>query len=151
MRVLVKHWMLMKQLLVQWCSRKLFRTSGWSKLLGDESSLISKLFSEGHQNYLFFSFSSSYLVFMNNKVVGSSNKVQEFKVFTDLVNRCLVTVPTRYPIPFSAADYWTNYEFHNKVKTLAWVFLNQTKRLISFLQVFLIVKIQHWYYMCTGS
>uniref|UniRef100_A0A8C9F9U5 Zinc finger C3H1-type containing n=1 Tax=Pavo cristatus TaxID=9049 RepID=A0A8C9F9U5_PAVCR len=56
-----------------------------------------------------------YLVFMNNKVVGSSNKVQEFKVFTDLVNRCLVTVPTRYPIPFSAADYWTNYEFHNKV------------------------------------
>uniref|UniRef100_A0A803XPV8 Zinc finger C3H1-type containing n=1 Tax=Meleagris gallopavo TaxID=9103 RepID=A0A803XPV8_MELGA len=63
-----------------------------------------------------------YLVFMNNKVVGSSNKVQEFKVFTDLVNRCLVTVPTRYPIPFSAADYWTNYEFHNKVKTFAWAF-----------------------------
>ncbi|OXB59823.1 hypothetical protein ASZ78_007306 [Callipepla squamata] len=56
-----------------------------------------------------------YLVFMNSKVVGSSNKVQEFKLFTDLVNRCLVTVPTRYPIPFSAADYWTNYEFHNKV------------------------------------
>uniref|UniRef100_A0A663MQX0 Zinc finger C3H1-type containing n=1 Tax=Athene cunicularia TaxID=194338 RepID=A0A663MQX0_ATHCN len=42
-------------------------------------------------------------------------KVQEFKLFTDLVNRCLVTVPTRYPIPFSTADYWTNYEFHNKV------------------------------------
>ncbi|NXJ03515.1 ZC3H1 protein, partial [Odontophorus gujanensis] len=56
-----------------------------------------------------------YLVFMNSKVVGSNNKVQEFKLFTDLVNRCLVTVPTRYPIPFSAADYWTNYEFHNKV------------------------------------
>uniref|UniRef100_A0A8C9F742 Zinc finger C3H1-type containing n=1 Tax=Pavo cristatus TaxID=9049 RepID=A0A8C9F742_PAVCR len=68
-----------------------------------------------------------YLVFMNNKVVGSSNKVQEFKVFTDLVNRCLVTVPTRYPIPFSAADYWTNYEFHNKVKTYAWVFLIRQK------------------------
>ncbi|XP_009988958.1 PREDICTED: zinc finger C3H1 domain-containing protein-like, partial [Tauraco erythrolophus] len=56
-----------------------------------------------------------YLVFINSKVVGSNNKVQEFKLFTDLVNRCLVTVPTRYPIPFSAADYWTNYEFHNKV------------------------------------
>uniref|UniRef100_A0A7M4EG47 Zinc finger C3H1-type containing n=1 Tax=Crocodylus porosus TaxID=8502 RepID=A0A7M4EG47_CROPO len=56
-----------------------------------------------------------YLVFINSKVVGSNNKVQEFKIFTDLVNRCLVTVPTRYPIPFSTADYWTNYEFHNKV------------------------------------
>ncbi|XP_061223979.1 zinc finger C3H1 domain-containing protein isoform X2 [Neopsephotus bourkii] len=56
-----------------------------------------------------------YLVFVNSKVVGSNNQVQEFKLFTDLVNRCLVTVPTRYPIPFSAADYWTNYEFHNKV------------------------------------
>nr|XP_013802467.1 PREDICTED: zinc finger C3H1 domain-containing protein [Apteryx mantelli mantelli] len=56
-----------------------------------------------------------YLVFINSKVVGSNNKVQEFKLFTDLVNRCLVTVPTRYPIPFSTADYWTNYEFHNEV------------------------------------
>ncbi|XP_038009716.1 zinc finger C3H1 domain-containing protein isoform X1 [Motacilla alba alba] len=56
-----------------------------------------------------------YLVFLNSKVVESSNKVQEFKLFTDLVNRCLVTVPTQYPIPFSTADYWTNYEFHNKV------------------------------------
>ncbi|XP_020660331.3 zinc finger C3H1 domain-containing protein isoform X1 [Pogona vitticeps] len=56
-----------------------------------------------------------YLVFMNGKVARSNNQVQEFKLFTDLVNRCLVTVPTRYPIPFSTADYWTNYEFHNKV------------------------------------
>ncbi|XP_053263313.1 zinc finger C3H1 domain-containing protein isoform X2 [Podarcis raffonei] len=56
-----------------------------------------------------------YLVFINGKVVRSNNQVQEFKLFTDLVNRCLVTVPTRYPIPFSTADYWTNYEFHNKV------------------------------------
>ncbi|XP_061495719.1 zinc finger C3H1 domain-containing protein isoform X3 [Rhineura floridana] len=56
-----------------------------------------------------------YLAFINGKVVKSNNQVQEFKLFTDLVNRCLVTVPTRYPIPFSTADYWTNYEFHNKV------------------------------------
>lgn len=67
-----------------------------------------------------FFFSSSYLVFLNSKVVESTNKVQEFKLFTDLVNRCLVTVPTRYPIPFSTADYWTNYEFHNKVKMCLW-------------------------------
>ncbi|XP_077194936.1 zinc finger C3H1 domain-containing protein isoform X2 [Paroedura picta] len=56
-----------------------------------------------------------YLVFINGRVVRSSNQAQEFKLFTDLVSRCLVTVPTRYPIPFSTADYWTNYEFHNKV------------------------------------
>ncbi|XP_011372649.1 zinc finger C3H1 domain-containing protein isoform X2 [Pteropus vampyrus] len=56
-----------------------------------------------------------YLVFANNRAAGSRNKVQEFKLFTDLVNRCLVTVPARYPIPFSSADYWSNYEFHNRV------------------------------------
>ncbi|XP_066489957.1 zinc finger C3H1 domain-containing protein isoform X2 [Tiliqua scincoides] len=56
-----------------------------------------------------------YLIFVNGRVVRSNSQVQEFKLFTDLVNRCLVTVPTRYPIPFSTADYWTNYEFHNKV------------------------------------
>ncbi|XP_029420110.1 zinc finger C3H1 domain-containing protein isoform X2 [Nannospalax galili] len=56
-----------------------------------------------------------YLVFANNRAAGSRNKIQEFRFFTDLVNRCLVTVPTRYPIPFSSADYWSNYEFHNQV------------------------------------
>ncbi|XP_031794834.1 zinc finger C3H1 domain-containing protein isoform X2 [Sarcophilus harrisii] len=56
-----------------------------------------------------------YLIFANTRALGSKNKIQEFKIFTDLVNRCLVTVPTRYPIPFSTADYWTNYEFHNRV------------------------------------
>uniref|UniRef100_G3SWZ2 Zinc finger C3H1-type containing n=2 Tax=Loxodonta africana TaxID=9785 RepID=G3SWZ2_LOXAF len=58
---------------------------------------------------------TDYLVFANNRAAGSRNKVQEFKFFTDLVNRCLVTVPARYPIPFSSADYWSNYEFHNRV------------------------------------
>lgn len=69
------------------------------------------------RNYskLYFSF-GSYLVFANNRAAGSRNKVQEFKFFTDLVNRCLVTVPARYPIPFSSADYWSNYEFHNRVR-----------------------------------
>nr|XP_033807824.1 zinc finger C3H1 domain-containing protein isoform X3 [Geotrypetes seraphini] len=56
-----------------------------------------------------------YLLFTKNKVVKCRNKVQEFKQFTDLVNRCLVTVPTRYSLPFTTADYWTNYEFHNRV------------------------------------
>ncbi|KAG8439685.1 hypothetical protein GDO86_005747 [Hymenochirus boettgeri] len=55
-----------------------------------------------------------YLVFTNSKIVGAK-KVQEIKHFADLVNRCLLTVPTRYLTPFSSADYWTNYEFHNLV------------------------------------
>ncbi|XP_063303070.1 zinc finger C3H1 domain-containing protein isoform X1 [Pelobates fuscus] len=56
-----------------------------------------------------------YLVFTNRKIDTSKNKAQDSKHFTDLVNRCLMTVPTRFPTPFSTADYWTNYEFHNKV------------------------------------
>uniref|UniRef100_A0A8C5M028 Zinc finger C3H1-type containing n=1 Tax=Leptobrachium leishanense TaxID=445787 RepID=A0A8C5M028_9ANUR len=56
-----------------------------------------------------------YLIFTNRKIVLSKNKAQDSKHFTDLVNRCLMTVPTRFPTPYSTADYWTNYEFHNKV------------------------------------
>ncbi|KAM8973109.1 zinc finger C3H1 domain-containing protein isoform 2-T2 [Pelodytes ibericus] len=56
-----------------------------------------------------------YLVFTNSKIIASKNKAQEFKHFTDLVNRCLMTVPTQHPTPISTADYWTNYEFHNRV------------------------------------
>ncbi|XP_053572757.1 zinc finger C3H1 domain-containing protein isoform X2 [Bombina bombina] len=55
-----------------------------------------------------------YLIFTNSMVVRSKNKVQEIKRFADLVNRCLMTVPSRYPTPFST-DFWTNYEFHNSV------------------------------------
>ncbi|XP_069831355.1 zinc finger C3H1 domain-containing protein isoform X2 [Dendropsophus ebraccatus] len=56
-----------------------------------------------------------YLIFTNSKIMGCSNKVQDSKHFADLVNRCLMTVPTRQPTPFSTAEYWTNYEFHNSV------------------------------------
>ncbi|OCT88926.1 zinc finger C3H1 domain-containing protein [Xenopus laevis] len=56
-----------------------------------------------------------YLVFTNRKIVGAKSKVQEAKHFSDLVNRCLMTVPIRHLIPFSTSDYWTNYEFHNSV------------------------------------
>ncbi|XP_075713071.1 zinc finger C3H1 domain-containing protein isoform X2 [Rhinoderma darwinii] len=56
-----------------------------------------------------------YLVFTNSKIIGCRNTVQDSKHFADLVNRCLMTVPTRRPTPFSTAEYWTNYEFHNSV------------------------------------
>ncbi|MGH0128087.1 UNVERIFIED_CONTAM: hypothetical protein FKN15_060253 [Acipenser sinensis] len=56
-----------------------------------------------------------YLLFTSSKLIGSKTKNRDFKMFTDLVHRCLVTVPTRFIIPLSSADYWTNFEFHNKV------------------------------------
>ncbi|XP_077121398.1 zinc finger C3H1 domain-containing protein isoform X1 [Ranitomeya variabilis] len=56
-----------------------------------------------------------YLVFTNSRIMHSKNKGQDSKHFADLVNRCLLTVPTRQPTPFSTAEYWTNYEFHNSV------------------------------------
>ncbi|KAM4677558.1 zinc finger C3H1 domain-containing protein isoform 2-T2 [Discoglossus pictus] len=56
-----------------------------------------------------------YLVFTNSTILRSKIKAQETKYFSDLVNRCLMTVPTRHPTPFSTSEYWTNYEFHNSV------------------------------------
>ncbi|GCB70448.1 hypothetical protein scyTo_0008580 [Scyliorhinus torazame] len=56
-----------------------------------------------------------YLVFTSSQLVGTKNKIRDVKSFTDLVHRCLVTVPTRMPIPFSSANYWSNFEFHNQV------------------------------------
>ncbi|XP_040265864.1 zinc finger C3H1 domain-containing protein isoform X1 [Bufo bufo] len=56
-----------------------------------------------------------YLVFTNSKIMECRNKVQDSKHFADLVNRCLMTVSTRQPTPFSTAEYWTNYDFHNSV------------------------------------
>ncbi|XP_041110168.1 zinc finger C3H1 domain-containing protein-like isoform X2 [Polyodon spathula] len=56
-----------------------------------------------------------YLLFTSSKLIGSKTKNRDFRMFTDLVHRCLVTVPTRFIIPLSSADYWTNFEFHNKI------------------------------------
>uniref|UniRef100_W5NHC0 Zinc finger C3H1-type containing n=1 Tax=Lepisosteus oculatus TaxID=7918 RepID=W5NHC0_LEPOC len=56
-----------------------------------------------------------YLLFTSSRLIGSKFKNRDFKMFTDLVHRCLVTVPTRFTVPFSSADYWTNFQFHNKV------------------------------------
>ncbi|KAG7468900.1 zinc finger C3H1 domain-containing [Solea senegalensis] len=37
------------------------------------------------------------------------------RVFADLVQRCLSTVPTRLELPFNTAEFWSCYQFHNKV------------------------------------
>ncbi|XP_029379104.1 zinc finger C3H1 domain-containing protein isoform X2 [Echeneis naucrates] len=38
-------------------------------------------------------------------------------LFSDLVERCLSTVPSRLDVPFNPAVFWTCYRFHNKVVT----------------------------------
>ncbi|XP_044049169.1 zinc finger C3H1 domain-containing protein-like isoform X4 [Siniperca chuatsi] len=40
------------------------------------------------------------------------------KLFSDLVQRCLSTVPSRLEVPFNPAAFWSCYSFHNKVVTL---------------------------------
>ncbi|XP_045894569.1 zinc finger C3H1 domain-containing protein-like isoform X3 [Micropterus dolomieu] len=40
------------------------------------------------------------------------------KQFSDLVLRCLSTVPSRLEVPFNPSEFWSCYSFHNKVVTL---------------------------------
>ncbi|XP_067348930.1 zinc finger C3H1 domain-containing protein-like isoform X3 [Channa argus] len=37
------------------------------------------------------------------------------KLFSDLIHRCLSTVPSRLELPFNPAEFWSCYHFHNKV------------------------------------
>ncbi|XP_067090888.1 zinc finger C3H1 domain-containing protein-like isoform X1 [Osmerus mordax] len=59
-----------------------------------------------------------YLVFTSSKFLGSQATGREFRMFADLVQRCLVTVPSRLEVPFSSARYWSCFAFHNKVVSL---------------------------------
>ncbi|XP_076026870.1 zinc finger C3H1 domain-containing protein [Genypterus blacodes] len=54
-----------------------------------------------------------YLVFSSSQQTSSQSKV-----FSDLVQRCLSTVPSRLQFPFNPAQYWSCYRFHNKVVNL---------------------------------
>ncbi|KAK9516050.1 hypothetical protein VZT92_024012 [Zoarces viviparus] len=54
-----------------------------------------------------------YLVFSSSQ---QSNR--QSKLFSDLVHRCLSTVPSRLEVPFNPAEFWSCYSFHNKVVTL---------------------------------
>ncbi|KAM4553251.1 zinc finger C3H1 domain-containing protein [Fundulus diaphanus] len=40
------------------------------------------------------------------------------KLFPDLVHRCLSTLPSRLEHPFNPAQFWSCYDFHNKVVSL---------------------------------
>ncbi|XP_020312656.1 zinc finger C3H1 domain-containing protein isoform X1 [Oncorhynchus kisutch] len=57
-----------------------------------------------------------YLLFTSSKLAGSRpSNSRELRVLSDLVQRCLVTVPSRLEVPFSSAQYWSCFRFHNKV------------------------------------
>ncbi|XP_029991411.1 zinc finger C3H1 domain-containing protein isoform X4 [Sphaeramia orbicularis] len=57
-----------------------------------------------------------YLVFSSSQQASAPNKSQP-KLFSDLVQRCLSTVPSRLEVPFNPAEFWSSYNFHNKVVT----------------------------------
>ncbi|XP_072519449.1 zinc finger C3H1 domain-containing protein isoform X2 [Salminus brasiliensis] len=56
-----------------------------------------------------------YLLFAGSKVVGVQPGGRELRVFTDLLQRCLATVPCRVTLPYNSATYWSSFTFHNQV------------------------------------
>uniref|UniRef100_A0A3Q3K039 Uncharacterized protein n=1 Tax=Monopterus albus TaxID=43700 RepID=A0A3Q3K039_MONAL len=56
----------------------------------------------------------AHVVFVQSHGAPSSQS----KLFSDLVHRCLSTVPSRLEVPFNPAEFWSCYRFHNKVVTL---------------------------------
>ncbi|XP_066505019.1 zinc finger C3H1 domain-containing protein isoform X3 [Hoplias malabaricus] len=59
-----------------------------------------------------------YLLFAGSKVAGVQPGVRELRMFTDLLHRCLATVPSRFTLPYNSATYWSSYKFHNQVVSL---------------------------------
>uniref|UniRef100_A0A671THK5 Uncharacterized protein n=1 Tax=Sparus aurata TaxID=8175 RepID=A0A671THK5_SPAAU len=58
-----------------------------------------------------------YLLFSSSQQARGPPNTQS-KLFSDLVQRCLSTVPSRLEVPFNSAEFWSCYTFHNKVVTL---------------------------------
>ncbi|CAB1322809.1 unnamed protein product [Coregonus sp. 'balchen'] len=56
-----------------------------------------------------------YLLFTSSKLAGSPSNSRALRMLSDLVQRCLVTVPSRLEVRFSSAQYWNCFRFHNKV------------------------------------
>ncbi|XP_036963341.1 zinc finger C3H1 domain-containing protein-like isoform X1 [Acanthopagrus latus] len=57
-----------------------------------------------------------YLLFSSSQQARGLPNTQS-KLFSDLVQRCLSTVPSRLEVPFNSAEFWSCYTFHNKVVT----------------------------------
>ncbi|XP_044211807.1 zinc finger C3H1 domain-containing protein-like isoform X3 [Thunnus albacares] len=58
-----------------------------------------------------------YLEFSSSQLARSPAN-SESRRFSDLVQRCLSTVPSRLEVPFNPAEFWSCYRFHNKVVSL---------------------------------
>ncbi|XP_018544562.1 zinc finger C3H1 domain-containing protein isoform X2 [Lates calcarifer] len=58
-----------------------------------------------------------YLLFSSRQQNQGPTATQS-RLFSDLVQRCLSTVPSRLEVPFNPAEFWTCYSFHNKVVSL---------------------------------
>uniref|UniRef100_A0A3B4XYE3 Zinc finger C3H1-type containing n=1 Tax=Seriola lalandi dorsalis TaxID=1841481 RepID=A0A3B4XYE3_SERLL len=55
-----------------------------------------------------------YLVFSSSQLTRGPTSSQS-RLISDLVQRCLSTVPSRLEVPFNPAEFWSCYRFHNKV------------------------------------
>ncbi|XP_014664864.1 PREDICTED: zinc finger C3H1 domain-containing protein-like [Priapulus caudatus] len=63
----------------------------------------------------------SYLSYVLKQATAAEARPLTLKSFArlcDLVHRCLMSVPTSFPLPFTPSRYWTNYGFHNQVVDL---------------------------------
>lgn len=58
----------------------------------------------------------SYLTFSCSPQARAATAASQSRTFSDLVQRCLSTTPSRLELPFNAAEFWSCYRFHNKVR-----------------------------------
>ncbi|XP_030587231.1 zinc finger C3H1 domain-containing protein isoform X2 [Archocentrus centrarchus] len=59
-----------------------------------------------------------YLTFSCSPQARATAASSQSRMFSDLVQRCLNTVPSRLEVPFNPAEFWSCYRFHNKVVAL---------------------------------
>ncbi|XP_068595492.1 zinc finger C3H1 domain-containing protein [Brachionichthys hirsutus] len=69
---------------------------------------------------------TSYLLFTSSQQIRGVARNQS-KLLSDLVRRCLSTVPSRLEVPFNPAEFWSCYRFHNKVVGLNLSLLPQSQ------------------------
>lgn len=58
----------------------------------------------------------SYLTFSCSPQARAATAASQSRTFSDLVQRCLSTTPSRLERPFNPAEFWSCYRFHNKVR-----------------------------------
>lgn len=88
-----------------------FTPCGWSECSLQSEPILQDSAGNWPEPTLFL----SYLLFGSSHMTRSSAR-SRFKAFSDLVQRCLITVPTRLEVPFNPAQFWNCYSFHNKVR-----------------------------------